>query len=143
MRYRALWAVVVLVALLVGCASDSPVSRPDTAINRGSSSHQKGAKEATEAVAAGLLKIKEYPPLPSPAGHGVYVALLREQCGVGYEVPHLMPGVAEADLIQEVRGWNEVMQAAIKKKYGASIFEELRLEASKRWEERVKPEGKR
>ena len=122
-RNLIVWAVATTV-LTAGC---SP------------SGYDKGINEATEAVAAGVLKLKEYPPLPSPPGHGEYVKLLQQRCGVGYEVSSLPPGVPEADFIQEVRGWNEVIEAEVKRKHGAGIFEELNEEARKRWEEQVNP----
>ena len=132
-RCWLVWSVITVAGFVVGCSTDSPGA---------GSSRDKGAKEATDAVAAGTLKLKEYPPLPNPPGHREYVALLRERCGVGYEVPRLPPGVAEADFIQEVRGWNAVMEATVKQKHGAGIFEELQEEARKRWQEQINPGGK-
>jgi hypothetical protein len=98
---------------------------------------QKGVREATESVAAGVLKLKEYPPLPAPAQHGEYIKLLQEK-GIGYEVMSLPTGVADADFRAEIQGWNEVMQAEIQKKLGPTFLADLREEANKRWEEKVK-----
>jgi hypothetical protein len=109
----------------------------------GSSGQDKGAKEAADAIAAGSLKLKEYPPLPYPPGHGQYVQLLRERCGVECEIPKLPQGVDKADFIQEVRGWNDLMRAEIKRKHGADIFDRLSKEARKRWQEQVKTQGER
>jgi len=93
--------------------------------------------EANESVAAGSLKLREYPPLPSPAQHGEYIALLKEK-GIGYEVMGLPPGVADADFRAEVAGWNEVMRAEIQKKFGPTFLADLHEEANRRWEDRVK-----
>ena len=90
---------------------------------------EKGAREAKDAIAAGVLKLKEYPPLPSPAWQGKYIQLLKERCGVDYEVPQLPKGISEADFIEEIRGWNGVMEAEIKKKFGDDILQKLREEA--------------
>jgi len=103
--------------------------------------HEKGAAEAAEVVAVGQLKLKEYPVLPYPPGHNYYTDLLRERCGVEYEVPKLPPGVADADFKQEVHGWNEVIEAEIKRKFGAGIFGQLQEEAKKTWQESLRPEG--
>jgi hypothetical protein len=97
----------------------------------------KGVREATEAIAAGKLKLKEYPALPSPAQHGEYIKLLKERCDVDYEVPMLPPGVADADFRAQIAGWNETMEAEIKRKFGAGILAELRQEADKRWQEKM------
>jgi hypothetical protein len=130
------------VGIHAGLAADKDKpSAPPTEV--AASGREKGAREAADAIAAGTLKLKEYPPLPSPPGHQEYVELLRERCGVGYEVPRLPPGVAQADFIQEVRGWNEAVKAKVKQKHGAGIFEQLHEEARKRWQEKVNPGGKR
>jgi hypothetical protein len=137
------WVVAIVATLAAGCSSGPPGGGSGPATTRTPSGRETGVKGATDAIAAGALKLKEYPPLPYPPGHQEYVALLRERCRVGYEVPQLPPGVAEADFIQEVRGWNEVVEAEIKRKHGAGIFEELHEEARKRWQEKVNPGGKR
>ena len=139
-RCGLVWAFVTAASLAASCSSDS--SNASGTSTGGRAGREKGAREATEAIAAGQLKLKEYPPLPSPAELREYIRLLRERCGVEYEVPSPPPGVSEADFIQEVRGWNEVMETAIKQKHGADILEELRKEAHKRWSEHVKPSGK-
>jgi hypothetical protein len=133
---------LMAVGIHAGLAADKDKpSAPPTEL--AASAREKGAREAADAIAAGTLKLKEYPPLPSPPGHQEYVELLRERCGVGYEVPRLPPGVAEAGFIQEVRGWNEAVKAKVKQKHGAGIFEQLHEEARKRWQEKVNPGGKR
>jgi hypothetical protein len=100
-----------------------------TANSGASAFREKGAREAKDALAAGVLKLKEYPPLPSPAWQGKYIQLLKERCGVDYEVPQLPKGTSEADFIEEIRGWNGVMEAEIKRKFGDDILQKLREEA--------------
>lgn len=143
-RHRLLTAgAVSLSALLLGCpqAPPPPVNGQAGGNREASdrSARDRGAREATEAVAAGQLKLKEYPALPSPPGHGEYIRLLKERCGVEYEVPRLPPGVSEADFIQEVRGWNEVMEGEVRKRFGAGILDDLHKEAEKRWKEQARP----
>ena len=127
-RRTAVAAVVAAVVLVAGCSSGQASGR------------ERGAKAAAEAIAAGTLKLKEYPPLPSPAGHQEYIRLLRERCGVEYEVPTRPPGVSEGDFIQEVRGWNDTMTAEIERRFGAGILGRLRDEGQQRWQERVRPQ---
>jgi hypothetical protein len=122
-----------VLAFLAGCSLDS-----SGGATRRAAAREKGAREAAEAVASGTLRLKEYPPPPASAVHGEYVKLLQEKCGVGYESRGLPPGVAEADYVEEVRGWNDVMAAEINRKFGAGILGKLHEEAQKRWEERVK-----
>ena len=120
---------LVLLAIIVGCSSRQ-------------SGREKGVREATAAIAAGQFKLKEYPPLPYPPGHLEYVELLRERCGVEYEVLKLPSGVSKDVFIQEVRGWNDTMNAEIRRKFGAGIFGELEQEARKQWKGEVHPKGK-
>lgn len=98
---------------------------------------EKGLREAAESVAAGVLKLREYPPTPASAQHGEYIQLLRAS-GIGYEVLNLPAGVSDADFRAEVAGWNEVMQAAIGKKFGPTFLGDLQEEANRRWGERAK-----
>jgi hypothetical protein len=138
-RCRIVWAVTAAIAVSAGC---SPAPSGGAAGTGSTAARAKGAKEAAAAIAAGTLTLKEYPPLPYPPEHQEYVKLLRERCGVGSEVPRLPAGVPEADFIEEVRGWNDVMEAAIKQKHGVGIFEEQRAEAGRRWREQVTPGSK-
>lgn len=57
-------------------------------------------------------------------------------------IPKLPPGVAEADFIKEVRRANDAIEATLKQKHGAKIFDELHEEARKRWQEKVNPGAK-
>jgi hypothetical protein len=93
----------------------------------------KGAKDAADAIAAGTLKIKEYPPLPSPAWQGEYIRLLKERCNVDYEVPQLPKGMSEDDFRQEIQGWNETMTAEINMRFGDGTVGKLQEEAQAKW----------
>lgn len=122
------------ILVLAGCQPARPTGGPATSASSASAGRVKGAKDAADAIAADQLMLKEYPPLPYPPGHGEYVQLLRDRCGVAYEVPRLPPGVAEADFVQEVHGWNETMEAELKRKFGNDIFERLQEEARRLWQ---------
>jgi hypothetical protein len=146
-------AAVVTLLLAAGCAPGGPGaggpgaggsgtgSAGSSRMNAAGSAHasvelaqayKRGQTAATAALAEGKLKIKEYPPLPSPPGHGEYIALLRERCGVEYEsVVSNKPGIDEL-LVEEVRGWNDVMKPAIQNKFGPDIFTILQKEAQQR-----------
>lgn len=132
----AVACALAAVVLATGCPSDQSGSGTDSA-----SARDKGTRQATEAIAAGELKLKEYPPLPSPAYYADYVKLLSERYNVGYEVPTLPAGIDEAAFIQEIRGWNEVMEAEIARKHGPGAVGKLQEEARQRWEERINPAG--
>jgi hypothetical protein len=121
----------LLLALIAGCSAESSFNAPSV------SAHAKGVRDAMVATKAGSLKLKEYPPLPSPAYQGEYISLLKERCGVDYEAPTLPPGVSEADFIQEVRGWNETMEPEIQRKFGPDILTRLQEEAEKRWRGKI------
>src|SRR5260370_41788210 len=89
-------ALLSTLALVAGCSS-AP------------SGYAKGVADANAAIAAGTLKLKEYPPLPSPGYYGQYIQLLRDR-GIENEVPSLPPGVSEAVFREGVRGWNQTME---------------------------------
>lgn len=76
-------ASLVAVVFLANCrCQPSGTGNRGRSAERSSTRREKGANEAAEAIAAGKLKLKEYPALPSPPGHQEFVKLLRERCGV-------------------------------------------------------------
>lgn len=103
------------------------------ASNGSSDGAAKATADATTAVAAGKLLLKEYPPLPSPPGHSLYVELLKQRCSVDYQVPALPAGVSDTEFMAQVQAWNAVMEAAIEKKFGAGFLTQLRNEATTNW----------
>lgn len=134
---NVLGRLTALVALVVVASSGcQPTSSTGGGGHDAATFHDKGAKEATDAIAAGTLVLKEYPPLPSPAWQGHYIRLLKERCNVDYQVPELPKGVAEADFIQEIQGWNEVMTAEIRKRFGNDILKQLHEEAEAKWKKK-------
>lgn len=133
---RTCWLVVCLAFFAVPACFQARSTGP-AAVRSAAAAREKGVREASGSAAAGVLSLREYPPTPASAQHGEYITLLKEK-GIGYEVQHLPPGVADADFRAEVGGWNEVMQAEIQKKLGPTILGDLNEEASRRWEERVK-----
>ncbi len=131
------WIAMMFVGIvaLSGCEpAKSTWSIGKTTKSGNSSPRAKGEKDAKDAIAAGTLKLKEYPPLPSPAWQANYIKLLKDRCGVDYEVPSLPNGVAEADFREEVNGWNDVMTAEINKRFGANTVGKLHEEARTAWE---------
>ncbi len=131
-RSAALAAGLGVLTFLAGCSLDWDGAGAGRAAAR-----NKGAKAAAAAIAAGSITLRDYPPPPASAEHGEYIKLLRDRCGVGYEASDLPPGVAREDFVQEVQGWNAVMQAEIQRRFGPRILAELREEAHKRWQERA------
>jgi hypothetical protein len=137
---------VLVSAFIAGCPSSnqsgpkgeqSERAENDQAQNR--LAGEKGMREAKAAITDGRLKLKEYPPTPYPPGHGEYTALLRDKCGVEYEVmrdPDPGPGHSER-LQQEVEAWNKMMEAEIRREFGQDIFERLHEEAKKRWQDKL------
>jgi hypothetical protein len=97
----------------------------------------KGVADAKDAVAKDKLLLKEYPPLPAPGWHGEYTKLLKERCKCDYQV--IGAANLPKDQQDEIRGWNETMQAELRRRHGATIIEDLNKEAEKRWRARIKP----
>jgi hypothetical protein len=90
---------------------------------------EKGLRDAERDREAGILKLKEYPPLPYSLDEIRYIKLLKERCGVEHEV---LGAGNDQDLRAEAQAYNGVMTAAIRKKFGEDILARLREEASKR-----------
>jgi hypothetical protein len=129
-------AFLSAVVLVAGCTSSKPEDSGTEEFRSAISvepTREKGMQEATAAIAAGKLLWKEYPPIPYPGWQGEYVALLKNRCSVDYQVMTLPDGVEQADFMEEIRGWDEVMQAEIERKHGAGIMGQLMTEAEEQW----------
>jgi hypothetical protein len=108
--------------MLAGCSNSGPAGNPSGVTGR-----QKGIQDAERDVQNGVLKLKEYPPLPYSLTEIKYIKLLQERCAVGHEVQTATGN--EPELRAEVEAYNSVMTAEIKKKFGADILAKLRQEA--------------
>src|SRR5438105_131579 len=120
MRIQRLIASLAIV-VLAGCQQTTATFNVTAGSTTALAPRAKGAKEAADAIAAGQLKWKEYPPLPAPASHGNYIRLLKERCNVDYEVASLRKGMAEEDFRQEIQGWDDTMRVEIQKRFGDNI----------------------
>jgi hypothetical protein len=90
---------------------------------------EKGVRDAERDREKGILKLKEYPPLPYSLTDIRYITLLKERCGVEHEV---LGGGNDQDLRAEAQAYNGIMSAAIREKFGDEILTRLRQEASRR-----------
>ncbi|MFM7058500.1 MAG: hypothetical protein ACKO2P_16425 [Planctomycetota bacterium] len=141
---RGRGCIAVGLLAVCGCDLSPPASRQTATASEQTDTAQltdtvwQSAARSAVAVSAGQLLLKEYPPLPSPPEHAVYVQLLKERCGVDYEVPKPPSGTSEAAFIAEVRAWNQVMESAIEQKFGAGILQTLRRDAAKTFSENSK-----
>jgi hypothetical protein len=111
-----------LVSLLAGCQRQTGVVGGDT-----SAARTRGAEAAKQDIANGVLKDKEYPPLPYSLQEINYIRLMKAECGVEREA---VQGPTDSpELRAEVAGYNEVMHAEIARRFGADIFEKMREKA--------------
>jgi hypothetical protein len=91
---------------------------------------ERGKKAAEQDIAAGVLRLKEYPPLPAPAWHGKFINLLKTECGVEWLV---VQGPADSkDLRDEVNAYNAVMRAEIERRFEPGIIEKLQKQAQEK-----------
>jgi hypothetical protein len=100
---KAIWFLMagLCLVLVSGCPDSSRA--PSAGGSGGVRGREKGVRDAERDLADGALKLKEFPPMPYPKGYDKYVRLLRERCGVGYEV---LQGPADSkDLREEARGY--------------------------------------
>jgi hypothetical protein len=98
----------------------------------------KGVAGANDAIAKDKLLLKEYPPLPAPGWHGEYVKLLKERCKCDYQV---IAGKLAKEQEDEIKGWNETIQAELRRRHGEMIIADLQKEAEQRWRARIKGKG--
>jgi hypothetical protein len=104
--------------VLTGCGGDPA---------KAGYARQKGRQAAEDDLKKGLLKQKEYPPLPYSLQMMRFIKLMKSECGVEWEVVSSKEGSKE--LREEVAGYNEVMRAAIEKRFGADVFARLHKKA--------------
>jgi hypothetical protein len=118
-------------SIQIGCTDSSSVGvRPKDSVNDGLLRYNKGVNDAKEAIARESLQLKEYPPIPYPPGYNVYTKLLRERCGVTFDVIEQPPiGVSHDIFREEISGWNTTMEAEITRRFGNDIFKKLSSEA--------------
>lgn len=88
----------------------------------------KGKADAEAEIARNKLLLKEYPPSPAPPWQGDYVKLLQERCKCDYQVIQGKLAKAQED---EIKGWNEAMNAELVRRHGANIIANLQDEAQK------------
>ncbi|MSR31762.1 MAG: hypothetical protein EXR99_09680 [Gemmataceae bacterium] len=98
------------------------------------------ANAAEKMAAEGIILFKEYPPLPSPPGHGEYIQLLKERCKADYLLVK-DTGLNEKDqekLRLLVQNWNEIMNGELEKKFGPDMRAKLQKEGEDKWREASK-----
>ena len=117
--------ILVLLAGLAGCQQQKESSARRTKAD----ARKVGAAAARQSIERGdPLVLKEYPPLPYPPGHNIYTDLLKERCQVQWEL--VRPGeLPEQDFIQQVQGWNVVVEEEIRKRHGPAIMDDLYKES--------------
>ena len=117
-----LTAICLLAAVLVGCEpSDATVAQK---------AKTKGQQAAEQDIAQGILKEKEYPAMPYSLQEINYVKLMKEECGVQRELVRAPNDSKE--IRAEVAGYNDVMHAEIRRRFGGDIIQKLRAKAEKR-----------
>ncbi|HMP73165.1 MAG TPA: hypothetical protein PKE55_07875 [Kiritimatiellia bacterium] len=128
---------VAAILLLTGCpyreSKDSPaetyssIAIPHPDIN-----------SVEYAIAAGTLRIKEYPPKPAPAWQFVGIELLQERYRIGYEYPRKPPDLTEEEFVESIRAWNKAMKAEIERRFGPGTLEKTFRDGHDLWSERQK-----
>jgi hypothetical protein len=115
-------AICLMAGWLAGCESRQAAEAEDA--------RAKGRQDAEHDIAGGILKEKEYPPLPYSLEEINYIKLIKNECGVQREVVNAPNDSKE--IREEVAGYNEVMHAEIRRRFGADIMQKLRAKAKER-----------
>jgi hypothetical protein len=121
---------LVILFLLTGLAGCQ--QQKESSARRAKDEARKiGAASALQSIERGdPLVLKEYPPRPYPPGHNIYTDLLKERCQVQWKL--VQPGeLPEQDFIQQVQGWNVVIEEEIRNRHGATIMEDLSSESQR------------
>jgi len=113
--YRILFGITSLL-LVTSCATD--YSRRDAA---------KGRSDARADLSAGKLALESF-GLPAPWA-GTYARLLRERYGI--EKRSVAGCVVDSGIVSHADGFNEVMRAEIKRRFGVDVFERTAAEAKR------------
>jgi hypothetical protein len=124
MSYRiglTITAIVMSAVLMTGCKSQEDAAKD---------ARSKGRRDAEQDIAQGILKEKEYPPLPYSLQEINYIKLMKAECGVEREV--ISAPNDSKQLREEVAGYNEVMHAEIQRRFGADIIQKLRSKSNER-----------
>jgi hypothetical protein len=123
-------AVVVVSGLVFSSLADEP--KGGSAKGKPNPARLKGMKAALADIEKGSLKQKEF-PLPDPAWFGVYMELLKKECGVEWEMvdqKDYKEGRAELD------GYNDVMRVEIEHRYERGILDKLNTKTKEAWEKK-------
>lgn len=86
----------------------------------------KGMKAAVADIEADMLRLK-VPPLPAPAWHETYLALLKKEFGI--EAEHVVEFTGPAG--RELHGYNAVMTLEIEHRFGKGVLDKMREKAEK------------
>ncbi len=119
-------STLVMVALLVFC-TNLDASHNERAKSKLSPARLKGMKVAIADLEKGVLKQKEYPPLPYPPRYPVFIRLLESECGLEWEV--IRSPRDSKQLREEIGGYNDIMRAEIEHRFGREIFAKLQKRA--------------
>ena len=116
--------------LLAGCPAQQEVGPPKVDESALAAARTKGKEAAEQDLKNGILKQKEFPPLPYSLQQMKFIKLLKSECGVEWEVVH---GPHESkELRAEVDGYNAVMAGELRNRFGLDIFERLYQKAEEK-----------
>jgi hypothetical protein len=122
LRTSLYFAVVSLVGILVLTSmADEPKGELTKA--KISPARLKGMQAAIADLEKGVIKQKEYPPLPYPPYYPAFIRLLKSECGVAWEV--VSSRTQSKDLRERMGGYNDLMRAEIEHRFGRDIFKNL------------------
>ena len=124
------FVVMLISTTLLACTMARPAAKGKASAGELAAARAQGKEVAETDVTNGVLKLKEYPPLPYSLQEIKYIKLLKSECGVERQV---VQGPTDSPVIRaEVDAYNEVMQAEIRQKFGADILQKLREKAEEK-----------
>jgi hypothetical protein len=130
MRYGAGLLLTACVLAMAGCPAPPQPTKDDMVQARVAVGREHGRAAAESDIRQGILRLKEYPPMPYSLQQMKYIKLLKSEHDIGWMV---VPGPPDSkDLREEVAAYNALMEAEIERRFGAGTLQKLREKAEEK-----------
>jgi hypothetical protein len=123
---------LMLLIALSGCSESKNIGV--TPLPSPSDSYRAGKEAAAKDLKQGILAVETY-GLPMPS-YGEYENLLKKNYHI--ELRPIAGCVVDDDILNHVKGYNEVSKAEIHRRFGKDVFEKTMTEAQKAYEAKFK-----
>lgn len=106
-----------------------PNERPHLDFN---AAYRAGRADATRDVARGYFAAEEFGRTASVAWQGDYAKIAEQRFGI--HVKTVAGCIVDEQIVGHAKGYNEISEPAIKRKFGRDVLVDARVAASTKWE---------